>query len=336
MNYFGDEVPSPAEGTGETTSFRDSSLIQWSHPVARMASAMAEKCVVAVSPEQVSSAVQQIQTVLLGTDSIARGDELQRASECLRSPSASSSEVMQSLSSALEKQQQINQAHTQMVQLNSFVNVANYARHQKVEQALVEGHRHLNRLSEHMVAQAETIDGLETSVDGLRQEVAVQRQVSGRLSMSLEEQGEMIRDSIKEQRLELDQQSAILAQQQHLLERVMKNKLRQDCVIDCGLVAGSMIAVNTLFFTLPLGLILTAIPQPRFRKWLRQFIKLAAASRMFLMLRPYVIKVGAHSGTGALLPYAKEGAVTMMHFLRFLMRHARHGLQQSMRRLRSR
>ncbi|XP_013398982.1 uncharacterized protein LOC106165323 [Lingula anatina] len=215
--------------------------------------------------------------------------------------------VLENIATAFQRQEVINRVHSQLGTVNYLVNVANYMKHKHVEQAVVEGHRQLHRLCDNVQRQAVVIDDLNNSVQSLSVEVDLQRQVSDRLSTSLDAQQALLDASILENREAIEKQNSVLAKQQEMVNNLLQQRLRHDFYVDSVLVGFCAYVCNTFLVKFPLKIALTVIPvNRRTKKWLDGFTRLMLVLSLIKILKTWSIKCGLHNSVGGLTPYMRK------------------------------
>ncbi|CAH1777907.1 unnamed protein product [Owenia fusiformis] len=236
---------------------------------------------------------------------------------------------LQQVTQALERQEQINHVNAQLSKLNYLVNIANFRKHKQVEMSVQEGQRQLQRLNSTMHDQAATIEELNNSLSELSVEMEQQRNVCKRLTGSLDSQRHLLDTSLLETRREMGHQHALLAKQQRFLDKLIQQKLRQDFLVDGGLIVTAIYLSNTILVNYPLQLLLSVIPKQKQKLWVHQLGKLIFIIKMVMFLRYCSIRCGLHNSVGCTVGYGQEA-------LRLAAQRIRHLVSMATRLFQSR
>lgn len=86
-----------------------------------------------------------------------------------------------------------------------------------------------------------------------------------------------------------------MAEQRHMIERLVNRRVDRDGVVDVVLLVSSWFAVNTTLVDVPLRLTLAPLPSHRARKWSRQLLKLFAVLALLRWMRALAQASGVHS-----------------------------------------
>lgn len=179
------------------------------------------------------------------------------------------------------------------------------------------GMQQLSRLQETVAHQSQTIENLNDSVSELHIEASVQRDATARLRRSLQENTQLLRDSIMRYQEDKKAQDSLIAQQQSAIEMLQLRRCKRDFVVDGILAIVCLGVANITLIDAPLRFLLRIVPPGRFRNFLRQLVKLILVAAMFLQSRRLAVGVGLHSSCGSPAAY-------LTHVLRVFQRLQRH------------
>ena len=201
------------------------------------------------------------------------------------------------------QQQEINRTTGNMNQLNLLLNCTNFARGKRLQLELAKGQAALKELGQHAHAQDEELGRVQSTLQLQGSELTT-------LETSVKAKQDEVGAALARMQDEMSLQQRLIAEQRLEIDRLRASKLRQDLVVDSGIVPLSGFAVNTPLVSWPLWAVtsaLSVLPMGlrRSRKLvLGRLLRMLSFLAIARSMRVYAMRRGLHNYVGNAQEYS--------------------------------